>query len=81
MRTLEALYAKVGTPKTIRMHNGSAFISRELDLRAYRHGVTLDVSRPGRPTENGFVDTSNSKLRPECLSAHEFLSLAGAHKK
>ena len=28
---------------------GSEFVSRDLDLWAYRHGVTLDFSRPGKP--------------------------------
>ncbi|MEM9221901.1 MAG: integrase core domain-containing protein, partial [Pseudomonadota bacterium] len=81
VRTLEAVCAEVGTPKTIRVDNGSEFISRDLDLWAYRYGVTLDFSRPGKPTDNGFIEAFNSKFRQECLSAHWFLSLADAHEK
>ena len=40
-------------PKTIRLDNGPEFISRELDLWAFMHDVTLDFSRPGKPTDTG----------------------------
>jgi hypothetical protein len=49
--------------------NGSEFISRDLDLCAYGNNVTLDFSRPGKPTDNGFIEAFNSKLRSECLNA------------
>lgn len=60
---------------------GSEFISRDLDLWAYARQVTLDFSRPGKPTDNGFIEAFNSKLRAECLNAHWFMSLADAAKK
>jgi putative transposase len=70
-----------GYPKTIRVDNGSEFISRDLDLWAYANEVTLDFSRPGKPTDNGFIEAFNSKLRAECLNAHWFMSLADAREK
>ena len=60
---------------------GSAFISRDLDLWAYANDVTLDFSRPGKPTDNGFIEAFNSKLRGECLNAHRFPTLADAREK
>src|ERR1700712_5207246 len=48
--TLEQTCAIVGYPKTIRVDQGSEFISRDLDLWAYAKGATLDFSRPGKPT-------------------------------
>ena len=60
---------------------GSEFISRDLDLWAYANDVTLDFSRPGKPTDNGFIEAFNSKLRSECLNAHWFMSLADASEK
>ena len=45
----------VGYPKTIRVDQGSEFISRDLDLWAYANDVTLDFSRPGKPADNGFI--------------------------
>ena len=78
VQTLERICGKVGYPKTIRVDNGSEFISRDLDLWAYSRHVTLDFSRPGKPTDNGFIEAFNSKLRSECLNAHWFMSLADA---
>lgn len=61
--------------------HGSEFISRDLDLWAYANDVTLDFSRPGKPTDNGYIEAFNSKLRAECLNAHWFLTLAGSREK
>ena len=44
-----------GYPKTIRVDQGSKFVSRDMDLWAYQRGVVLDFSRPGKPTDNAFV--------------------------
>ena len=60
---------------------GSEFISCDMDLWAYANNVTLDFSRPGKPTDNGFIEAFNSKLRPECLNTHWFMSLADAREK
>lgn len=53
--TLERVTARYGTPKSIRVDNGPEFISKDLDLWAWMNGVTLDFSRPGKPTDNAFV--------------------------
>lgn len=69
--TLERVCGMIGYPKTIRVDNGSEFISRDLDLWAYANDVTLDVSRPGKPTDNGFIEAFNSKLRSETRRTKE----------
>ena len=69
------------TRKTIRVDNGSEFVSRDMDLWAYQRGVTLDFSRPGKPTDNAFIEAFNSKLRSECVNTHRFLSLEDACEK
>lgn len=56
-------------------------LSGLLDLWAYHNGVTLDFSRPGKPTDNAFIEAFNSKFRAECLNTHWFLSLADACEK
>ncbi len=61
--------------------NGSEFISRDMDLWACQRGVTLDCSRPGKPTDNAFIEAFNGRLRAECLNTHWFLSLADAAEK
>lgn len=79
--TLERVCAKTGYPKTIRVDQGSEFVSRDLDLWAYAKGVTLDFSRPGKPTDNAFIEAFNGRFRSECLNTHWFLTLADAREK
>ena len=64
--------------RAIRVDNGPGFISKELDLWAWMNGVTLDFSRPGKPNDNGFVESFNGSYRAECLNASWFLSLEDA---
>ena len=70
-----------GYPKTIRVDQGSEFISRDMDLWAYAKGVTLDFSRPGKPTDNAFIEAFNGRFRAECLNAQWFLTLDDARSK
>lgn len=79
--TLEKAKKKYGTPKRIKVDNRPEFISKELDLWAYTNNVTLDFSRPGKPTDNAFIESFNGKFRQECLNANWFLSLADARSK
>ncbi|WP_441351275.1 MULTISPECIES: IS3 family transposase [unclassified Tardiphaga] len=79
--TLERICKTVGYPKTIRVDQGSEFISRDLDIWAYQKGVVLDFSRPGKPTDNSFIESFNGKFRSECLNTHWLLSLDDARQK
>ena len=64
-----------GKPKTIRVDNGPEFVPKEVDLWAYANGVVLDFSRPGKPTDNAFIESFDSRVRAECLNQTWFLSL------
>lgn len=79
--TLDRVCRQVGYPKTIRVDNGSEFISRDMDLWAYQRNVTLDFSRPGKPTDNAYIEAFNGKLRAECLNTHWFMGLEDTAKK
>ena len=80
--TLEArLAAQIGAPRWVFVDNGSEFSGRLFDLWAYHHGVRIDFSRPGKPTDNCFVETFNGSLRDECLNVHWFMSLEDARDK
>lgn len=68
-------------PQRIQCDNGSEFISKEVDRWAYENKVTLDFSRPGKPTDNPYVESFNGKCRDECLSINWFLSLEDACEK
>jgi transposase InsO family protein len=48
---------------SIRVDQGTEFVSRDLDLWAYHRGVTLDFCRPGKPTDNAFIEAFNSRLK------------------
>ena len=60
---LERTCVRLGYPRTIRVDQGSEFISRDLDLWAYANSVTLDFSRPGKPTDNAFIEAFNGRFR------------------
>ena len=82
VQTLERVCGSIGYPQTIRVDQGSEFVSRDPDLWAYAHGVTLDFSRPaGKPTDNAFIEAFNGRFRAECLNTHWFLTLADAREK
>jgi putative transposase len=65
-------------PKVIQVDNGPEFISRALDAWAYRNGVVLDFSRPGKPTDNAVVEAFNARVRAEFLSPNLFMNLEEA---
>jgi putative transposase len=81
IEVLERVGREHGFPQTIRVDQGSEFVSRELDLWAYQRGVTLDFSRPGKPKDNAFIESLNGKFRAECLNSHWFMSLDDARAK
>ena len=80
-RCLSRLCAKRGTPQAIRVDNGSEFYSKAMDSWAYRSKVTLDFIRPGKPTENGYIESFNGRLRDECLNVHLFFDIEDARQK
>jgi putative transposase len=78
---LDEARGNFGLPHTIRVDQGSQFTSKELDLWAYANNVTLDFSRPGKPTYNAYVESFNASVRLECLGRHWFLGLDDARNK
>jgi putative transposase len=79
--TLNRIAATRGLPATIKVDNGSEFISKVMDRWAYERGVELDFSRPGKPTDNAKIESFNGRFRQECLNLHWFLSLNDARTK
>lgn len=80
-RALDEVVKTHGKPESIKVDNGPEFISKEMDLWAYSRGVKLDFSRPGKPTDNAFIESFNGRFRQECLNQHWFLSLEDAISK
>jgi putative transposase len=80
VRTLNRSKSKRGVPKLLFCDNGSEFTSQAMDLWAYQNRVKIDFSRPGKPTDNAFVESFNGAFRAECLDAHWFADLNEAKK-
>lgn len=53
----------------------------QMDRWAYDNGVQIDFSRPGKPTDNTYIESFNGRLREECLNTHWFESLEDAKEK
>jgi putative transposase len=70
-----------GAPKMLFCDNGSEFTSQAMDLWGYRAGVRIDFSRPGKPTDNAYVESFNGTFRAECLDAHWFTTLTEAKQR
>lgn len=60
------------TPNSITLDNGSEFAGRAMEVWAIQTGVQLRFIRPGRPVENGFIESFNGRLRDECLNVEWF---------
>ena len=61
------------------MDQGSEFVSRDLDLWGTRRRAR--PFRPGKPTDNAYIESFNGKFRAECLNQHWFLTLDDARQK
>lgn len=75
---LNRLRAQQQAPKYLFVDNGSEFSGQLLDLWAYHHQTRIDFCRPGKPTDNCYVDTFNGSFRDECLNLHWFESMEDA---
>jgi len=77
-RALDDAVEVYGQPRVITSDNGTEFTSNVFDQWAYRQGIELDFIAPGRPMDNGFIESFNGKLRDECLNMHWFETLVEA---
>ena len=81
-QALERAKAERGhLPTSITVDNGSEFSSRALEAWVMSNDVQLCFIRPGRPVENGFIESFNGRLRDECLNVEWFVSLVNARQK
>lgn len=77
-RELDALIARRGRPATIVSDNGTEMTSRAMLEWTNRTGVDWHYIAPGKPQQNGFVESFNGKLRDECLNEEVFANLVEA---
>ena len=81
VQVLTRLTVHRGAPKRLCCDHGSEFCSQLVDLWAYQHHVQIDYSRPGKPTDNAYVESFNATLRRECFNAHWFESVPEAQAR
>ena len=79
-RILDSIALFRGYPATIRTDQGPEFTCRALDQWAFEHGVELRLIQPGKPTQNGFIESFNGRFRDECLNEHWFSDIVHARK-
>jgi putative transposase len=78
---LSRIIAQQGAPESITSDNGSEFVGKAMEAWSYQNGVKLDFIRPGKPVENGFVESFNGRLRDECLNVEVFFDVVDARTK
>jgi len=74
-RVLDAVIAEHGRPESLRSDNGPEFCSRRMLGWAEERKIALVHIQPGRPMQNGHVESFHGRLRDECLNAHWFRTL------
>jgi putative transposase len=75
---MKRLTALRGRPESITTDNGGEFAGKAMEAWAYQNQVKLDLIRPGKPVENGYVESFNGRLRDECLNGEIFFGMADA---
>jgi putative transposase len=74
-RVLEGVIAEHDRPESLRADNGPEFCSRHMLGWAEERKIALVHIQPGRPMQNGHVESFHGRLRDECLNAHWFRTL------
>jgi len=77
---LEAVAHKRGYPDVLVVDNGPELRGRDLDRWAHEHGVRLFFIDPGKPMQNGSIESFNGRFREECLDQSWFTSLPEARR-
>jgi putative transposase len=80
-RALEAVVERRGNPEAIRCDNGPELTSRHFLSWCEERKIQLIHIQPGRPMQNGHIESFNGRLRDECLNANWFHNLADARAK
>ena len=76
IRVLDRIAAWRGYPTKMRMDNGPAFVSTQLVGWALQHGIDLEFTQPGKPTQNSYVERFNRTFRDEILNFYVFSRLS-----
>jgi len=78
IETLDMLALERGLPEVIKVDNGPEYTSEAIRKWANEKGITLEYISPGRPMENGHIESFNGKFREECLNQNAFRTMQEA---
>lgn len=78
IRVLDQIVRFRGYPRAVRTDNGPEFTSRAFIAWTQRHGIRHLLIEPGKPMQNGYIESFDGKFRDECLNEHWFTSLEQA---
>ncbi len=76
IRVLDCIAAWRGYPTKMRMDNGPEFVSGQFAGWALQHGIDLEFTQPGKPTQNSYVERFNRTFREEVLNFYVFSRLS-----
>jgi putative transposase len=68
-------------PKKLRCDNGPEMTSREFMGWEDQRGIQVEFIAPGKPIQNVYAESFNSRFRDECLNQETFIGLEDAKKK
>ena len=80
-RVLEWVIQQRGQARGVRCDNGPEFTSRHFLAWCEEQQIRLIHIQPGRPMQNGRVESFNGRLRDECLNANWFPTMSEAKRK
>lgn len=69
-----------GKPTRILSDNGTEFTSIAVLKWCQEKGVRWDYIQPGKPHQNGYIESFNGKFRDECLNENLFVGLQEARR-
>ena len=79
-RVLDKVIEQFGKPMSLLMDNGPEFTCKALDKWAYKQKISLRFIEPGKPMQNGYIESFNGKFRDECLNEHWFIDVFDARR-
>ncbi len=80
-RVLDGVIERRSRPAALRMDNGPELTSRHFLAWCLERKITMNHIQPGKPMQNGHVESFNGRLRDECLNTHWFRNLNDARRK
>ena len=75
VRAIDEAVREHAYPKSLRVDDGPEFIASALETLAPEHGVEILFTQSGKPTQNAFIESFNSRVRDELLMPNRFRTI------